>query len=290
MPRPVVSSVVIATLAAACFVPACGGGEPADIGEDAGAGVATCSPSQSAEPGLEEQHHTLDGIDQPYWVAVPENYDSSTPVSVYIIVPGGSGSAQSAAAGWSPTLGGLDALVVFADVAKADRRTVPMIRALIDDVADRFCVDRNRVFASGTSANAGFTGRLMADASDVIAAFAPGIGRFGTLGLEPIGPVPLIAWSGDPDRTTVESSVAEWAVSNGCDGEPSVSDLGPGIAHHHYEGCDAATEYYYFAGMGHQVPSHDCSADRSGFCAEYEQFDFWDDVGGFFEAHPLPRS
>jgi len=290
MRRQVLSPVVIVALAAAFLVSACGEGDSADVGEEAGTGVAACSPSHSAEPGLEERNHTLDGVEQPYVVAVPETYDARTPVSVYIVVPGGSGGAQAAAEGWGPTLGGLDALVVFADVGRADRRTVPMIRALIDDVADTYCIDRTRVFASGSSASAGFTARLMADASDVIAAFAPGIGRFGTLGLEPIGPVPLIAWSGDPDRSTVENSVAEWADSNGCERGPSVSDLGSGIAHHHYEGCDAPTEYYYFAGMGHQVPDHDCSADRSGYCAEYEEFDFWDDVGSFFEAHPLTQS
>lgn len=290
MRRLALPSAVIVGLAAACLLSACGGGESAEVGEDVDTGVGACSPSQSAESGSEEQQHTLDGVEQPYWVAVPETYDASTPVSLYIVVPGGSGSAQSAAAGWGPTLDGVDALVVFADVGAADRKTVPMMRALIDDVADKYCVDRDRVFASGTSATAAFTGRLMANASDVIAAFAVGIGRFGTIGLEPDGPVPLIAWSGDPDRGVVEGSVAEWADSNGCEIQPTVSDLGSGVVHHHYEGCGAPVEYYFFAGMGHQVPNHDCSADRSGFGAEYEEFDFWDDAGSFFEAHPLTQS
>lgn len=290
MSRPLMSSAVIVALAAACLLPACGGGESAEVDDAVDTGVAACSPSQSAEPGSEEQHHTLDGVEQPYVVAVPETYDASTPVSVYIVVPGGSGSAQSAAAGWGPTLDGVDALVVFADVGTPDRKTVPMLRALIDDVADKYCVDRDRVFATGSSASAGFTGRLMAEASDVIAAFAVGIGRFGTVGLEPTGPVPLIAWSGDPDRGVVEGSVEEWADANGCEIQPTVSDLGSGVVHHHYEGCGAPVEYYFFGGMGHQVPDHDCSADRSGFCAEYEEFDFWVDVGSFFEAHPLTQS
>jgi len=246
-----------------------------------------CDSVPSIEPGQYEQTHTHDGVEQMYGVVVPESYDPGTATDLYIVVPGGSGSAQAALMGWAPSLVGLDALVVFPSVASADTQTVPMIRAMIDDIADQYCVDTSRVYATGSSATAGLTARLMADASDVIAAFAPGIGSFSTTGLDPIGPVPFIAWSGDPDRGQVESSVAEWADSNGCESDPIVSDLGSGVAHHHYEGCDAPSEYYYFEGMGHQVPNHDCSEVGAQFCAEYEEFDFWDDVGGFFDANPL---
>lgn len=245
-----------------------------------------CGSLESIEPGQYEQTHTHEGIEQVYWVVVPDSYDTGTSTDLYIVVPGGSGGAEAALTGWAPTLVGLDALVVFPDVANAQTRTVPMMRALIDDIANQYCIDSSRIYATGTSATAGFTARLMADASDVIAAFAPGIGTFRTTGLEPIGPVPFIAWSGDPDRGQVELSVAEWADSNGCQNDPTVSDLGSGIAHHHHEGCDAPSEYYYFAGMGHQVPNHDCS-EVPQFCAEYEEFDFWEDVGNFFDANPL---
>ena len=256
--------------------------------ERAGRTDASCDASSPVVPGEYELRHTFGGVEQSYVAVVPETYDPKTPAHVYIVVPGGSGSAQAARAGWGPNLAGVDAIVVFADVGNPATRTVPMIRALIDDVADRHCVDRSRVYATGGSASAGFTARLMADASDVIAAFAPGIGTFGTTGLDPIGPVPLIAWSGDLDRAQVERSVAEWAIANGCATEPTSSDLGSGIVHHHYEDCAASTEFYDFVGMGHQVPSHDCSGVGPQYCAEYEEFDFWKDVGSFFDAHPLP--
>ncbi len=266
---------------------ATGTSTPATVDDTDGAGGGCDDPS-AVEPGAYEHGHTHAGVEQANFVVVPETYESGTPAHLYIVVPGGSGSAEGALMGWGPNLVGVDALVVFPELGHPASRTVPMMRALIDDVADTYCIDRSRVYATGTSASAGFTSRLMADASDVIAAFAPGIGRFPTTGLEPIGPVPLIAWSGDIDRAQVELSVAEWAAANGCTAEPTVSDLGSGIAHHHYEGCAAPTEYYYFAGMGHQVPNHDCSAVGPQYCAEYQEFDFWEEVSRFFDAHPLP--
>jgi polyhydroxybutyrate depolymerase len=275
---------------------------PASCGDDDGALESTaataeqtgadsgCDGTNAVEPGSYVHSHTLDGVEQPYRAVVPETYDSGTRTDLYVLVPGGSGSAEAGLAGWGPTLTGVDALVVVADVGSSGTRTVPMIRALIDDVATQYCIDRSRVYATGSSASGGLTGRLMADASDVIAAFAPGIGTFGPMGLDPIGPVPFIAGSGDPDRGAVERSVVGWAESNGCAVEPTVSDLGSGIAHHHYEGCAAPTEYYDFAGMGHQVPLHDCGAAGPQYCAEYDEFDFWDDVGRFFDANPLSAS
>jgi poly(3-hydroxybutyrate) depolymerase len=262
-------------------------GAPAGT-DDADLADPGCDAATTVEPGSYEHSHMLDEVEQPYRVVVPDTYGSGSPAGLFIVVPGGSGSAEAALAGWGPTLTDVDALVAFVEVGRPETRTVPMIRALIDDVADRYCVDRYRVYATGSSASAGFTSRLMADASDVIAAFAPGIGMFGTVGLDPIGPVPLIAWSGDPDRGPVERSVADWAASNGCEPEPIVSDLGSGVAHHQYEGCSAPTEYYDFAGMGHQIPMHDCGSVGPEFCAEYDEFDFWDDVGRFFDANPLP--
>ena len=247
-----------------------------------------CDSLESIEPGQYQQSHILEGVEQAYWVVVPEGYSTNAAADLYIVVPGGSGGAQAAVTAWGPGLTGLDAVVVFPEVATEETKTVPMIRALIDDVANQYCIDSSRIYATGGSSAAGFTARLMAEASDVIAAFAQGIGRFGTIGLEPIGPVPFIAWSGDFDRGQVEDSVAEWIESNGCTNVPVVSDLGSGVAHHHYESCDAPSEYYYFEGMGHQVPVHDCSGIQ--YCAEYEEFDFWDDVGSFFDANPLSTS
>jgi len=257
---------------------------PATVDDTSGG----CDDRSAIGPDSYEHRHAHTGVEQAYFVVVPETYEPGTPADLYIVVPGGSGSAEGALMGWGPNLVGVQALVVFPELGNPASRTVPMMRALIGDVADTYCVDRSRVYATGSSASAGLTSRLMADASDVIAAFAPGIGRFPTVGLEPIRPVPLIAWSGDVDRAQVELSVAEWAAENGCTAEPTVSDLGSGVAHHHYEGCAASTEYYYFAGMGHQVPNHDCSATGPQYCAEYEEFDFWQDVGSFFDAHPLP--
>lgn len=275
-------------------VAGCGDGDAGGSTPAAGAAihgdVTRCGSLEPVEPGHHERTHTHAGIEQVYWVVVPDSYEVDTAADLYIVVPGGSGSARAAVSGWAPGLVGLEALVVFPDVAGAGTKTVPMIRALIDDVAGHYCVNNSRVYATGTSASAGFTARLMAEASDVFAAFAPGIGAFGISGLEPLGPVPFIAWSGDPDRGQVERSVAQWSASNGCETDPTISRLGSGISHHHYEGCDAPSEYYFFAGMGHQVPAHDCSAVGPRYCAEYDEFDFWDEVGAFFDANALSAS
>ena len=77
-----------------------------------------CDSVPSIEPGQYEQTHTHDGIEQMYGVVVPESYDPGTATDLYIVVPGGSGSAQAALMGWAPSLVGLDALVVFPSVAQ----------------------------------------------------------------------------------------------------------------------------------------------------------------------------
>lgn len=263
----------------ALFAVACGGDE------EAGTDGSTCDPAKAAEPGNYERSHQLGDLEQHYWVVVPSSYDGTAATPLYVLMPGGAGLAEPALVAWGPSLVGLDALVVFPDLAGAGRDDVATIRALVDDVADGYCIDRTRVYATGGSSSAGATARLMANASDVFAAFAVGIGSFGADGRDPVGPVPLLAWAGTTDFVSVERSVAQWAAVNNCDA-PVVTDLGSDVAHHHYQGCDAPLEYYYFKGMGHQVPSHECG-EIGGYCAEYQEFDFWADAGAFFAANPL---
>lgn len=248
--------------------------------------IQECEPARPFEAGDHPGSNVVGEIEQNYWVVVPPSYDGVNPVAVYLLLPGGAGSAEPALAGWGPSLAGLDALVVVPDVFGL-RRDVDVSRALVDKVASEYCVAPTQVYAVASSSSAGQAGRLMAHAPDVIAASAIGLGSFGAIGLEPTSPVPVLAWTGDPDRQRTTEGVEVWVGHNGCAREPTVSDLGSEISWSHYEGCDAAVEFYDFVGMGHRVPVHDCHG-QFGYCAEYAEFDFWEVVSEFFAENPRP--
>jgi poly(3-hydroxybutyrate) depolymerase len=258
-----------------------------DDGDPQVATSGECDPARPAEAGDYPGTNRADDVEQAYWVVVPPSYDGVKPADLYLLLPGGSGNADVALAGWGPSLGGLDALVLIADLRESGTRNVEVLRALIDEVAAEYCVDATGVYVIGSSTSAAIAGRLMFAAPDLIAAAAVGVGDFRPEGMEPTAPVPLLVWTGDVDRWGAAPAAEEWAVHNGCDSEPTVRDLGSGISWHHYEGCDATVEFYDFVGMGHMVPLHDCHGDAV-FCSEYEEFDFWETASEFFDDNPLP--
>ena len=127
-----------------------------------------------------------------------------------------------------------------------------------------------------------------------VASYSPGIGSSVPLpGCVPERPVPLVSFTGDLDRGRDTALVAAWAEMNGCDPEPTIEELGSGVSHVRYEGCDAAVELFDIDGMGHVWPLHDCleethPGEASAYCSEYEEVDYLEDALRFFDENPLP--
>ncbi len=80
---------------------------------------------------------------------------------------------------------------------------VAFLRALADSVAQKTCVDLNRVYATGFSNGGDMAQRLACDASDVVAAVTSVAGRFDYHASACPGerPVPVVLYRGQLDRT-----------------------------------------------------------------------------------------
>lgn len=219
---------------------------PGDAGGDDG-GSAACG-LVGLPPGDDIIELMFDGRTRRYYVHVPPSYDGSVAVPLVLdfhgftsdppqqialsemnpksdaegfvaVYPEGWGGAKS----WN---GGL----CCGDAASMDLDDVGLVRAIIDDVASRVCIDRRRVYSTGMS-NGGFLShRLACEASDVIAAIAPVAGVIG-VPMESCTPgraVPVIHFHGTSDLLVpynggsfgfpgVEETMMGWATRNGCD-------------------------------------------------------------------------
>jgi poly(3-hydroxybutyrate) depolymerase len=132
---------------------------------------------------------------------------------------------------------------------------------------------------------------LACEGSDRIASFVSAIGGFRIL-CEPERPVPLLAFTGDPDRTFMSSSVGWWAEMAGCQPEPVVEDLGSGVSRQTYQGCEADVLFYDIEGAGHTNFFHECTEDvrlplGGTFCTANEVIDQLQEAERFFAEHPL---
>jgi polyhydroxybutyrate depolymerase len=135
-------------------------------------------------------------------------------------------------------------------------------------------VDERRVYATGKSNGAGFTGVLACRAADRIAAIAPVAGAFYGTGEPPCEParaVPVIEFHGTADATipytgdadrglpAIEDWVAGWAERDGCHAGPHEKRIEPDITVSRWTGCTRGAEVQHVAvaGGGHTWPGAD---------------------------------
>lgn len=285
-----VATVVASFLLTAFVVPGCGNGESAeDVGEVEHQQMTSCEPSRPFDAGEYDRVNVFGDVEQRYWVVVPESYEGDEPVPLMLLLPGGDGDRDKALAGFSPALDDDLGLVVIADLTSPDEYSIEVIESLLDQVTAEFCVDESRLDLFGSSASARFSAQIISALPDRVAAAAIGLQSFPPD--DPESPVPILAWTGNSDRAATVRSVAAWAEVNGCDSEPTVADLGSGISHVSYDGCEEPLELYDIDGMGHQIPAHDCSGmdpAYEAFCAEFEELDLFEAAAAFFAANPRP--
>ena len=107
---------------------------------------------------------------------------------------------------------------------------VGFVRAMLDELESKLCVDERRIFATGMS-NGGFLShRLACELSDRIAAIAPVAGVNGMAACAPKRPMPVLHFHGTSDTLVpylgntmfpaVEKVMGEWAKRNGCSEKP----------------------------------------------------------------------
>lgn len=126
-----------------------------------------------------------------------------------VVYPNGIGNADGSNRGWD----------ISGD------RDINFVLAIINEMYDRYGINRNRVYLTGFSMGGMFTYHCANRIADKIAAFAPVSGyRMGGPNATASRPVPLFHTHGTGDDVctygSVDSHIKAWAKFNGCDATP----------------------------------------------------------------------
>ena len=280
-------SLITATIVAALLA--------ASVGVVAAQSDGTARPSSGCDeplvaPGDYEAVNDFDDADQTYFVIVPEHYAEIIPAPLELSLGSGGGNADlnyTAKRDFFDDEAMLVAIVATETRAQQDPAT---LLALVDELAADYCIDLRRVHVSGSSSSAFAAAKLACEGSDRIASLKDGMGSFVVSACEPERRFPVLAITGNPDRSSVTMSVERWAETNGCDPEPLVEELGSGIFRKAYQGCEADVLFYDIEGLGHAAVAHECVGPYAEmYCKEYTELDEIDETQRFFAEHPLPE-
>ena len=164
---------------------------------------------------------------------------------------------------------------------------VGFVRALIDEIAWKLCVDRGRIYATGFS-NGGFMShRLACDAADVFAAVAPVSGVLGIdeAACEPARPIPVMHTHGTADALepfdghrlfgwrSAPETIRIWRHENGCASEVVLDTPAREVSCDRHRRCDGEVEVVLctIQGGGHEWyrAPYDTTAAVWGFLSRF---------------------
>lgn len=248
-----------------------------------------------------------------YLVHVPAAYAASSSLPVVLAFHGYSGTAAGLEAGL-----GLDALAeqqhflavypqgllldgqpFWASAGPVDEGIdeLPFVKEVLDDLQRNWCVDAQRIYATGFSNGGGMVGFLACRLAGRIAAFAPVAGNYYAFpgGCHPIRAVPLLLVHGTADPVVpymgisaqqspawplpaIPTVLQAWAERDGCRPGPEIITQSPQLTVLQWSGCtgDALVVHYRIEGGGHALPPT--------LAGQPSLWVFW----RFFQAHPLP--
>ncbi len=191
---------------------------------------------------LQAENITVGGVVRNYIVYAPQNLGQNRPLLISC-----HGMNQDAA-----YQKGMLAIESVADTAKfltvfpngidkgwdiGGDRDINFVLALIDEMADKYKIDRNRVYLSGFSMGGMFTYHAMNRIADKIAAFAPisGYPMGGASASASVRPIPIIHTHGTSDDVVnfggVQGSLNVWINHNGCPTKDKVEKNYRGAGH-----------------------------------------------------------
>lgn len=199
------------------------------------------------------------------------------------------------------------------------------VDAVVAQVTGDLCVDTARLYVTGLSNGAMMTSLLACTRADTFAAFAPVAGIFLPEGCDPSRPVPIATYhgtadpiltfdgrvgdglgvalgGGDPASTTTTAAppdldgdgypatVRAWAEMNGCDPEPTDTEVTETVIHRVYD-CPtgADLEFTIIVGGGHSWPGSEFSRSIESIVGPTTfDVDATADTWAFFERFTLP--
>ena len=253
-------------------------------------GSEGCGTDPGQEPGSSVLRTlTSDGRERTVQLHLPDGYrsDRAWPVVLVFHGRGNTGAGTEAFSG----LDALPAIVAYGNgvigTGDGDRQAwegAPYSAPGVDDIAytndlldtleSDLCVDTRRVYATGKSNGAGFTGILACELSDRIAAIAPvAAALYGTghPDCDPERPVPVISFHGTEDATipydgdaerglpAIQDWVGDWVERNDCRVRPRVEETAFDVTTSSWTRCDDGAEVTHVAvlGGGHTWPGED---------------------------------
>jgi polyhydroxybutyrate depolymerase len=283
-------------------------------------------------------------LDRQYIVHVPPSYDGKNPAPVVIMFHGGGGTGRGVMleSGWAQKADSAGFLAVFPNATPPDPTRpshfrsngqiwndgsgrfhagqqntpdVAFINAMIDDLIERFTVDRQRIYATGFSNGASMTFRVGVELSGRIAAIAPCAGALWIKQPKPDRPVSLYYITGAADplnpfeggapkfatgaasrdmaarpKPPVREHVATWARLLGCQAEPKPTLASPGVTTLIYRGCrdGAEVRFTVIEDHGHIWPGGRNQLPETLVGKASDKFNATDAIWEFFQSRRLP--
>jgi polyhydroxybutyrate depolymerase len=148
------------------------------------------------------------------------------------------------------------------------------VNALLDNLEQRVCVDKSRVYATGLSYGGAMTDLLACNLADRIAAAAPVSAYLPSRTCKPSRPVPILSFHGVEDhllpyagggrssQLPYEAWGAAWAKRDGCTGTPAETQYKATVEALTYAGCRAPVTLYRVHHNGHTWPGHPLGLDH----------------------------
>lgn len=269
-------------------------------------GSPGCGLTPEVTPGGSQLTHTFSdaaGGERSFYLSVSEGYDPERPARLYFgyagtnwlgaqIQPYLGLEGQPTHEGeiyvypdvqWHdfPGWGNLGGWLLGPHATPADgMEDLEFTRELFTFIAERYCVDPDRVFATGHSWGGDMAAVVGCFLGDIFRAVAPAAANrpywfepaVGGMACEPSAAVWTFFGQADDHFTTQaypgqfgDEQVAFWRAEHGC-GEEATSLSGMNQECERYEGCAQDTRYcLYSAEAGHGVPSYFSSAILSWF-------------------------
>ncbi len=268
---------------------ACGESETPKADERSARPSAGCEATGGQTGFRDGQTLTVSGAARTYAVFVPDSYDAAKRYPLVFVFHGDGGTG----AGMRKTIdlesaseGG--AVVVYPDgfggwdldSPAGQNADIAFVDALAAAMADRYCIDRSRVFSTGYSSGAYFSNQLGCRRGSLFRGIASHAGG-GPYGADdeydesgrlvcPEAPVAALLVHGLDDGTVLptegQNSREHWRAVNGCDETSSPYAPNPCVAH---TGCAAARPVVWCAvsGLEHTVWSRGAEVTWKFFSA-----------------------
>ena len=238
----------------------------------AGASAPAAASSKDMPCGLETACSAGERV---YRAKPPEGWDGKEPLPVLIHFHGWKRDSKhplknpkvlNAINGNGALLVAPEGLHRTWDFWERDNRDVPFVRAVLEDVARHYPIDRNRVYATGFSYGSAMAWRVACDAGDLIAGILPAAG---TLYRQdaitcPTGPVNVMHVHGFKDNVMKmplgqngdpNVAVNLWRRTNLCAAGPDKSEIVNGHDCRTWSSCQSGKEVMLCVhDRGHIVP------------------------------------